>query len=241
MGADSAARIERVDIFSYDLTYRHGDYVMSSGRVINRLAKPAKGREGVLPVAYPARRFTPAELAAADGTEIDDLVGPGLQILLVGINPGRQAGAKRLHFGNPANKLWGALFSGGLTPRLFAAEDADELRGLGIGITNLVMRTTQGVEQLKRSEYVKGASALKAKVAVLQPRAVVILGVGAYEAGLGRRLQALGSQTERLSDSELWVLPNPSPRNIHYSAEFFGSEFAKLRIALGLPVARSQS
>jgi cis-L-3-hydroxyproline dehydratase len=38
MGADSAARIERVDIFGYDLTYVHGDYVMSSGRVVNRLA-----------------------------------------------------------------------------------------------------------------------------------------------------------------------------------------------------------
>jgi cis-L-3-hydroxyproline dehydratase len=38
MGRDSGSRIERVDVFGYDLTYRHGDYVMSSGRVINRLA-----------------------------------------------------------------------------------------------------------------------------------------------------------------------------------------------------------
>jgi L-alanine-DL-glutamate epimerase-like enolase superfamily enzyme len=35
---ESAAAIERVDVFGYDLTYRHGDYVMSSGRVVNRLA-----------------------------------------------------------------------------------------------------------------------------------------------------------------------------------------------------------
>lgn len=34
----SAGRIERVDVFGYDLTYRHGDYVMSGGRVVNRLA-----------------------------------------------------------------------------------------------------------------------------------------------------------------------------------------------------------
>ncbi len=38
MGAETAGRIERVDIFGYDLTYVHGDYVMSSGRVVNRLA-----------------------------------------------------------------------------------------------------------------------------------------------------------------------------------------------------------
>jgi L-alanine-DL-glutamate epimerase-like enolase superfamily enzyme len=29
--------IERVDVFGYDLTYAHGDYVMSGGRVVNRL------------------------------------------------------------------------------------------------------------------------------------------------------------------------------------------------------------
>jgi len=35
---DDAGLIERIDVFSYDLTYVHGDYVMSSGRVVNRLA-----------------------------------------------------------------------------------------------------------------------------------------------------------------------------------------------------------
>ena len=38
MRADDAGRIERIDVFGYDLTYVHGDYVMSSGRVVNRLA-----------------------------------------------------------------------------------------------------------------------------------------------------------------------------------------------------------
>ena len=38
MSADTPGRIERIDVFTYDLTYVHGDYVMSSGRVVNRLA-----------------------------------------------------------------------------------------------------------------------------------------------------------------------------------------------------------
>ena len=33
----TAGVIERIDVFGYDLTYAHGDYVMSSGRVVNRL------------------------------------------------------------------------------------------------------------------------------------------------------------------------------------------------------------
>lgn len=31
------ATIERIDVFGYELTYAHGDYVMSSGRVVDRL------------------------------------------------------------------------------------------------------------------------------------------------------------------------------------------------------------
>src|SRR4029077_6271919 len=34
---DSATVIDRVDVYGYDLTYAHGDYVMSSERVVNVL------------------------------------------------------------------------------------------------------------------------------------------------------------------------------------------------------------
>lgn len=37
MPEGSAATIDRIDVFGYELTYAHGDYVMSSGRVVNRL------------------------------------------------------------------------------------------------------------------------------------------------------------------------------------------------------------
>lgn len=37
MNERSATTIERVEVFGYDLTYAHGDYVMSGGRVVNRL------------------------------------------------------------------------------------------------------------------------------------------------------------------------------------------------------------
>jgi L-alanine-DL-glutamate epimerase-like enolase superfamily enzyme len=33
----TAATIDRIDVYGYELTYAHGDYVMSSGRVVNRL------------------------------------------------------------------------------------------------------------------------------------------------------------------------------------------------------------
>jgi L-alanine-DL-glutamate epimerase-like enolase superfamily enzyme len=37
MSNAAAGTIERIDIYGYDVTYAHGDYVMSSGRIVNRL------------------------------------------------------------------------------------------------------------------------------------------------------------------------------------------------------------
>ncbi len=38
MEGDTSATVERIDVFGYELTYAHGDYVMSSGRIVNRLS-----------------------------------------------------------------------------------------------------------------------------------------------------------------------------------------------------------
>ena len=48
--ADRANVIDRVDVYGYDLTYAHGDYVMSSGRVVNVLPSTVvriRTRDGV--------------------------------------------------------------------------------------------------------------------------------------------------------------------------------------------------
>ena len=37
MSEGIAATIDRIDVFGYELTYAHGDYIMSSGREVNRL------------------------------------------------------------------------------------------------------------------------------------------------------------------------------------------------------------
>ncbi|HSL97264.1 MAG TPA: mandelate racemase/muconate lactonizing enzyme family protein [Candidatus Deferrimicrobiaceae bacterium] len=52
MRSDPGAAIERVAVYGYELTYAHGDYVMSAGRIVNRLASTvvrittAAGTEG---------------------------------------------------------------------------------------------------------------------------------------------------------------------------------------------------
>jgi TDG/mug DNA glycosylase family protein len=178
------------------------------------------------------RRPTAEELLAADGVAIDDLIRPGLRLLLVGINPGRHSGATGFHFGNPQNLLWKALHQSGLTPRLLQPRETEELLSLGIGITNFVNRTTQGSNDLRAADYRAGAIELRAKVALLRPRTLAILTVSGYRTGFGLPKAAIGHQPEPLEGSDLWVFPNPSPINTRYPLAFLVEQFARLRDSL---------
>jgi len=50
----------------------------------------------------------------------------------------------------------------------------------------------------------------------IQTRVLAILGVEAYRKAFDRRDAVLGLQAERIGESALWVLPNPSGINAHF-------------------------
>ena len=50
-------------------------------------------------------RFTRAELESFRDAEVPDLVGPGLRLLFVGINPGLWTAATQTHFALPVEPL----------------------------------------------------------------------------------------------------------------------------------------
>jgi double-stranded uracil-DNA glycosylase len=162
------------------------------------------------------RRPTPAELAAAEGQAIDDVVGPGLQVLFVGINPGLYSGATGRHFARPGNRFWPTLHRAGFTPRQLEPDETDELLRLGIGITNLVNRTTRTAAELSVDELRAGATRLRDTVRRTYPRAVAVLAVAGYRIAFDRPRAVVGRQPEELEGAELWLLPNPSGLNANY-------------------------
>lgn len=159
---------------------------------------------------------TKKELADAVHLTVPDLVGPGLRVLFCGINPGLYTAAIGHHFGRPGNRFWPALHGAGFTPRLFSPWEERELLPLGIGITNMVERTTATAAELSPDEYVAGAERLKNLVAHTKPRVVAFLGIGAYRTAFARPKAMLGLQAERIGDSALWVLPSPSGLNANH-------------------------
>ena len=178
-------------------------------------------------------RPSSADLRAAAGRTIPDVIAPGLDILFCGINPGLYSAATGFHFARPGNRFWPALAAAGFTATTLAPDQGRRLLVNRIGITNLVARATASADELHDDELRAGRRRLEAKVRRYRPRAVAIVGIGAYRTAFGRPTASIGRQPEGLAGAILWVLPNTSGLNAHYQAGDFTRAFAELRRALG--------
>lgn len=151
--------------------------------------------------------------------------------MFVGINPGLWSGAVGHHFARPGNRFWKALHLAGFTERILSPFEDASLLDRGLGVTNLVNRTTAGAAELSNEELREGARRLGERLVALRPRLIAVLGIGAYRTGFGRPKASLGSQDERLGHASLWVLPNPSGLNARYQLDALVEAFTALRDA----------
>ncbi|MDN5756572.1 mismatch-specific DNA-glycosylase [Arthrobacter sp. AOP36-A1-22] len=169
------------------------------------------GREDVLP--YPADRLSAGML----------------RLLIVGINPSPWTAAVNAPFARPGNRFWTSLALAGVLDRKvdasrgLAAVDERMLAERGLGITNMVERTSARADELTTEELRAGGARLVERVRILRPRAVGVLGVTAYRVAFSQPRATLGLQTDTPpegwpEDVQLWVLPNPSGLNAHETA-----------------------
>ena len=81
-------------------------------------------------------------------------------------------------------------------------------------------------------EYIAGARALRRKVRRVRPEVVAFIGVTLFRSVFDKRAGqavALGPQEERFEGARVFVLPNPSGRNAHYSYADMLRAFTQLR------------
>ncbi|HEY7224066.1 MAG TPA: G/U mismatch-specific DNA glycosylase [Micromonosporaceae bacterium] len=174
-----------------------------------------------------------AALPAARDRTIPDVLGPGLAVVFCGINPGLYSAATGRHFARPGNRFWPALHRGGFTPRQLAPAEQELLLTYGLGITNLVARGTARAAELTAAELRAGASALARKVRRWRPDCVAVLGVTAYRTAFDTPQATVGPQQACVAGARVWVLPNPSGLNAHYTLDGLAAECARLRASLG--------
>ncbi len=184
-------------------------------------------------------RPTAEDLVDAVHRTIEDVIEPGLDVLFVGINPGLWSAATGHHFARPGNRFWRAIQLAGFTPDVLAPSAQRDLLRYGIGITNLVPRTTATAAELTDEEIRTGAVRIIQKVERYRPRAVAFLGVSSYRIAFGRPKAQVGRQPDPIGATEVWVLPNPSGLNAHYQLPQLAEAYGQLRRAI--PRASAES
>jgi double-stranded uracil-DNA glycosylase len=202
---------------------------------------------------------TAADLRAAYGKTIPDVLAPGLSVVFCGINPGLYSAATGCHFARPGNRFWPALYRSGFTPRPMLPQEQFDLLAYKLGVTNLVDRATaravirarpagitrsgsgrddgQGAissgqrEELSPAELSEGGRRLARKMRRLRPQWLAVLGVSAYRTAFAERAAVIGEQARTIGPTRIWVLPNPSGVNAHYTLDRLVEQFADLRRA----------
>jgi len=172
---------------------------------------------------------------------LPDYIESSVQVLLVGINPGLRSTQVGHHFAGHSNRFWKLLYEARLITEPLNYRDDWRVPEWGLGLTNMIPRPTAGSADLKQAEYHASCHELKRKVERYQPAIVALLGLtlGSILDPMCRKPQDIepslqtrskvGVQPYRLADTQVFVLPNPSGRNAHYSYQIMLNLFQDLQ------------
>jgi TDG/mug DNA glycosylase family protein len=180
--------------------------------------------------AWPAAVPSVAELVAGAGFVVDrgrrtggsfvvearrdrtlpDFVGPGMRMLVCGLNPSVVSADIGFGYAGATNRFWAVVVAAGLVtqarqPLLALAEDA-------VGMTDLVKRATPNADSLTAAEYEAGAERVRRLVQWLRPGVVVFVGLAGWRAAIDRRA-APGPQPAPFGGAPAYVMPSTSGRN----------------------------
>ena len=154
-------------------------------------------------------------------TRLPDRLGPGLEIVSIGINPSLYTVEHGFNFARPSNRFWPTFNAARIVPVELEPGIA-ALRSLfsdhRIGFTDLVPRATARADELTPEDYRAGARALKRKLLRCQPAIAWFHGTSAFQKYLEyaegvRRSVTPGLQPETIGDTRVFVTPNPSGAN----------------------------
>ncbi|MNK88573.1 G/U mismatch-specific DNA glycosylase [compost metagenome] len=160
---------------------------------------------------------------------LEDILAERLAVVFCGINPGMTAAAQGHHFAGRGNRFWRTLHLAGFTPEQVRPENDRTILQYQCGLTAVVERPTARADQLSLHEFTAAAAAFEQKIARHAPRYVAFLGKAAYSALSGQRNVEWGLQDRTFGNAAVWILPNPSGRNLSFSLDQLVDAYRQLR------------
>src|ERR687897_912131 len=143
---------------------------------------------------------------------LPDTVGPGMRVLVCGLNPSVYAADVGVGYARPGNRFWPAARAAGLVE---CDRDAiDALARHGMGMTDLVKRATTGASGLTAAEYRDGAARVERLVRWLRPGAACFVGLAGWRAAVDPHARS-GEQEAGFGGVPAYVMPSTSGANAH--------------------------
>jgi double-stranded uracil-DNA glycosylase len=168
--------------------------------------------------------------AMSEEATLPDLLREGLDLVFVGINPSLYSVARGHYFARAANRFWPCFSASRLSERARHAIGVATLKpehdGFliehGIGFTDVAKRATARADALDPAELAEGARHLIQRIARFQPRIACFHGITGYRPvaqalGATERRPSLGLQAPRIGATRLYLVPNPSGLNAHFT------------------------
>jgi double-stranded uracil-DNA glycosylase len=161
---------------------------------------------------------------------LPDYLATGLEIVFIGINPGLYSVQKGHYFARGTSRFWRALSASKLSERIrltlgvetLRPEHDAELLRFGIGFTDLIKRPTANVSDLSPGEFGEWAPVLVKKLETYSPQVACFHGMMAFRPFARSVFKSTvsrmhGPQAESIGTTRLFVVPNPSGANAHFT------------------------
>jgi TDG/mug DNA glycosylase family protein len=164
---------------------------------------------------------------------LPDTVGPGMRLLVCGLNPSVNAADAGVGFAGPGNRFWPSAVAAGLASRDRDARHAFTAHRMGM--TDLVKRATPRAQEITRAEYTAGLARVERMVRWLAPGAVCFVGLAGWRAAVDRNAVA-GAQPRGIGGRPAYVMPSTSGLNARVPrAELVGHLRAAMALADATP------
>lgn len=162
---------------------------------------------------------------------LPDYLDRGLDLVFVGINPGLYSVRQGHYFARTTSRFWPALSASKLSAPIRQKLGTDVLRPehdsvlprFGIGLTDVIKRPSANAGELNPNDFMEWSPGLFEKLKHYAPRVACFHGLTGFRPFLRfalkvtDRIPALGPQPEVIGSTRLYVVPNPSPANAHFT------------------------